>query len=77
MTSQDKETATGSGPGVSWGSTGMQGWRVSMEDAPADHVLQKNGEKTTENTETYPTDIAKFWLSNHQRMWNQPATNGF
>mmetsp|Transcript_67593 Transcript_67593/g.148224 ORF Transcript_67593/g.148224 Transcript_67593/m.148224 type:complete len:383 (+) Transcript_67593:40-1188(+) len=30
---KDKETATGSGPGVRWGSTGMQGWRVSMEDA--------------------------------------------
>lgn len=29
---QDKETATGSGPGVRWGSTGMQGWRVSMEE---------------------------------------------
>jgi len=30
---KDKDTATGSGPGVTWGSTGMQGWRVTMEDA--------------------------------------------
>ena len=29
---KDKDTATGSGPGVTWGSTGMQGWRVTMED---------------------------------------------
>lgn len=31
--SQDKDTAEGSGPGVTWASTGMQGWRVTMEDA--------------------------------------------
>eukprot|EP00439_Symbiodinium_sp_Y106_P042817 s3633_g5.t1 len=30
---KDKETVMGTGPGLVWGSTGMQGWRTSMEDA--------------------------------------------
>ena len=52
---QDKETATGSGPGVRWGSTGMQGWRVSMEEP-----LQKWGGLS----HRYPI---KLWLSNPEK----------